>query len=271
MGGEPIVRVALRPRFGIEGDRAFALLDEETGRVASAKQPRKWGRLLECAATWTSPGARVALPDGRIIRSDDADVHERLSAFLGRRVRLVDRPPTQATFEEHREERDSDTPLAIAAPVGTFFDFAPLHLVTTSTLAALAERAPHARFDPLRFRANLLIDTGEVPAFVEDEWVGREIAIGEARLTVLSSCPRCVMTSLPQAGLPADPTILRTIADSNLRWFPLLARKLPSAGVYAMVTRGGEIAVDDPIQTGGRAPFRRAGAFFRAIKRALIR
>ncbi|MDQ3868508.1 MAG: MOSC domain-containing protein, partial [Thermoproteota archaeon] len=30
---------------GLLGDRAYAVLDQETGKVASAKNPRKWGKL----------------------------------------------------------------------------------------------------------------------------------------------------------------------------------------------------------------------------------
>jgi uncharacterized protein YcbX len=32
---------------GLMGDRAYALVDEETGRAASAKNPRKWGKLFD--------------------------------------------------------------------------------------------------------------------------------------------------------------------------------------------------------------------------------
>jgi len=31
---------------GLMGDRAYALIDKETGKVASAKNPRKWEKLL---------------------------------------------------------------------------------------------------------------------------------------------------------------------------------------------------------------------------------
>ena len=30
---------------GLLGDRAYALIDQKTGKVASAKNPRKWGKL----------------------------------------------------------------------------------------------------------------------------------------------------------------------------------------------------------------------------------
>jgi uncharacterized protein len=32
---------------GLTGDRAYAVIDQETGKVASAKNPRKWGKLFD--------------------------------------------------------------------------------------------------------------------------------------------------------------------------------------------------------------------------------
>jgi len=32
---------------GLMGDRAYALIDKETGKVANAKNPRKWEKLFD--------------------------------------------------------------------------------------------------------------------------------------------------------------------------------------------------------------------------------
>src|ERR687890_860865 len=37
---------------GLVGDRAYALIDQETGKVASAKNPRKWGNLFDFRAAF---------------------------------------------------------------------------------------------------------------------------------------------------------------------------------------------------------------------------
>ena len=37
---------------GLAGDRAYALVDIETGKVVSAKNPRKWGNLFEFRAAF---------------------------------------------------------------------------------------------------------------------------------------------------------------------------------------------------------------------------
>jgi uncharacterized protein YcbX len=49
MLGEEIDSAAVTAR-GLAGDRAYALVDAQSGKVASAKNPRKWGRLFECSA-----------------------------------------------------------------------------------------------------------------------------------------------------------------------------------------------------------------------------
>jgi MOSC domain-containing protein len=40
---------------GLLGDRACALIDNSTGKIASAKNPRKWARLFDCHANFVEP------------------------------------------------------------------------------------------------------------------------------------------------------------------------------------------------------------------------
>ena len=51
MAGEQIDVTAVGER-GVLGDRAYALVDGETGKVASAKNPRRWGMLFGCRAVY---------------------------------------------------------------------------------------------------------------------------------------------------------------------------------------------------------------------------
>jgi hypothetical protein len=52
--------------------------------------------------------------------------------------------------------------------------------------------------------------------------VGLSVEIGETLLLVTNPCPRCVMTTLPQADLPQDHGILRTAAQHNKPYVPAL-------------------------------------------------
>src|SRR4051812_41023203 len=77
---------------GLNGDRRFALVDVEDGKVASAKNPRKWGQLLSCRAAFvddTLDVAQITLPDGSQVDTDDQDIDAVLSKALGRSVELA--------------------------------------------------------------------------------------------------------------------------------------------------------------------------------------
>ncbi len=87
MLGEDLDEAPIDDR-GVNGDRRRALIDVETGRVATAKHPRLW-RALTCAASSGADGVRIALPDGRTVDADDPEAAAELSALLGRQVRVA--------------------------------------------------------------------------------------------------------------------------------------------------------------------------------------
>jgi MOSC domain-containing protein len=250
---------------GLLGDRAYALVDGSDGKVASAKNPRKWPQMFQCRAAFVDPprpGAemppvRVTLPDGTVVTSNQADLHESLSRVLGREVTLeaAERGQAEADAssfpnpwapraEEYWPDMEGldyrDTVTDFDLPEGTFFDCAVLHVLTTATLDRLRELYSQGRFEVRRFRPNVVVETSNpVKDFVEDAWIGRTVRIGdEVQLAVTGPCPRCVMTTLAQADLPKDSGILRTAARHNK----------VNVGVYAAVLRGGHVRRGDAIR-----------------------
>src|SRR2546427_7075805 len=81
---------------GLLGDRAYALVDSSDGKVASAKNPRKWPGLFDFRATFTEPvrpaarvpSVRIVLPDGTTVTRDQGDLNQVLSKALNREVTL---------------------------------------------------------------------------------------------------------------------------------------------------------------------------------------
>ncbi len=265
---------------GVIGDRGWALLDPEDGKVVSAKNPRKWGRVLELRAAYVEeptagsppPPVAIELPDGTSLRSDDGAVDDSLSAFLGRAVHLASVAPEARTMEETwpdveglapeafidstkidtgvPDEVVSDITMAMAAPPGTFFDVSVLHLLTTSTLAELARLQPDGAFDVRRYRPNVLVQTDE-PGFLENAWVGHRLALGDgAVMRVDLPTMRCIMTTLAQEDLPRDPSLLRTIASSNRLEIGGLG-SWACAGVYGDATAPGTVRVGDEVRVTG--------------------
>ncbi len=248
--------------WGLLGDRAYALIDQATAKVASAKNPRKWPDLFDYRAAFVVPPrpgmplpvVRITLPDGTILTTDQRDLNQVLSRALQREVSLdaaeggqqevaASSSPTrrEASAEEYWPDMEGldfrDTVTDFALPEGTFFDCATVHLLTTATLERLRELYPAGRFEVRRFRPNIVVQTPNgVKDFVENAWIGHTLAIGdEVRLAITGPCPRCVMTTLPQGDLPSDPGILRTAARHNQ----------VNVGVYASVLASGTIRRGD--------------------------
>ena len=282
---------------GLASDRTHALVHTGTGKIASAKHPRLWRGLLTLTATATGDGVRVVAPDGTTVESTDPAVDEVLSRLVGQRVALIDTPPAAATLDRARPDAvlrdgiDADVPvdlsrLAGMAPAGTFFDFAPIHLVTTATLRRIdrlgrvagpnrvdeprrADGPTRSReldcvheFGPealaIRYRPNIVVgwpddaagegatDNG---AFVEDEWVGRRIGLGdEVVLRVIARTPRCAIPTLAHGAQPRDMRALRVLADHH-RMVPLPGLgEQPCAGVYAEPVRIGRVRLGDHVR-----------------------
>jgi uncharacterized protein YcbX len=239
---------------GAEGDRRLALLDAQTGHVASAKQARLWRGLLKCTANGNTGRVRIALPDGTNVTADDPGVDELLSRLLERPVRLISKRPDGATVERPDPEKLLELGLDAAAdevggrileiaqatPGDSFTDDAPLHAITTATLE-------HIGVEALRYRPNLVIATpAGYPPYAENDWIGEEFVIGEARLRVLAATTRCVVPTLEHGPLPRAPQALRIPAAEN-RWNASGSGAQPCAGAYFGVLVAGVIRVGDRV------------------------
>lgn len=246
---------------GILGDRAYAAIDQSNGKVASAKFPRKWSKLLELRASYVEPPrlgesippVRITWPEGVHLMSSAGDLSARLSDTLRCRVNLTTARPESASVERVDPLASDESILDIGALMmkGRFSDYAAVHLLTTSTLTRFSELYPESQFDERRFRPNVVVETpAGQSGFVENEWVGRTVTIGdEVRLRVTDPTPRCAIPTLDHGELPRDPRILRTIAEHNMLPIPVLdGQIMPSAGVYAFVARGGTTRRGDPVR-----------------------
>lgn len=249
MRGEELIAAEV-VQGGLVGDRVLALLDLETGKVASSKNPRRWPQLFGFQATYekasqgqTSPAVRIAFPSGEEVRSDYPDIESRLSTVIGRRVRLVSPGAGAATTEGYWPDYEwlakRDELFEFPFPPGTFYDGATVHLLTTATLEYLQARAPQSRFEPARFRPNFVIKTAAGSAgLIENQWFERILKLGEVQLRVERPCPRCVMTTLAQGNLAKDPEVLRVAVNENAG----------NVGAYASVVRGGQVRQGDIVE-----------------------
>ena len=141
------------------GDRTYAVVDQNTGKVASAKNPRRWGRLFDFRSVFMEPPqaagntpplppVRITFPDGTHMCSNqhDDDIDYSLSKVFGRDVRLMEASSMeekQPGYEEYWPDMDGlaqrDKLTDENMPPRTFFDIAVIHIMTTSTINRLRE------------------------------------------------------------------------------------------------------------------------------------
>ena len=258
MLGEQLDALHITPA-GVAGDRAWALRDLENKRIASAK---KFVGLLKFGAQYEGtpavdslPPVKITLPGGRAIHADDANASEVISDALGHGFHLENSP--SRTGERAGIDPNTifaDNPVGNVIPglsadkmpdyfglhKGTYLDSASFHLISTGTLAHMRGLTEGASdFDYRRFRANLLIDTGDdADGFVEDGWTGGVLEIGAAvKITSIQPALRCVMTTHAQQNLPRDLAILRTTVQ----------RHQANLGAFTAVEGAGDVHLGDNV------------------------
>jgi uncharacterized protein YcbX len=125
------------------GDRTYAVIDKQTGKVASAKNPRKWGNLFDFRSMFIDsphnvndiPPVRITFPDGTNILSNHqkGDIDSNLSKAFNREVTLVkasgfEKPSYEEYWPDINGLAQRETVTDEAMPSKTFFDIAVIHI-----------------------------------------------------------------------------------------------------------------------------------------------
>lgn len=116
------------------------------------------------------------------------------------------------------------------------FDSSPLSLITTQTIAALADMVDR-ELDVRRFRPNLVVDAAGRDPFQEDSWVGSMLRIGELLMRVDRRDERCAIVTVDPETSERDPSVLRAIAQ----------QRQACLGVYGSPVQPGRVAVGDAV------------------------
>ncbi|MCT7657802.1 MOSC domain-containing protein [Mycobacterium deserti] len=276
LGGVSVDQTDIGPR-GVLGDRLWAVRDLEQDITASARRvpallkatARYVAPVPPDAGPGNAPEVEITFPDGTVLTSTDDGVHAKLSELAGRDVRLTALPPADDTSLHRMRLQSQKAAVATAqmradfgvaegeqppdfalfpmadlltlgrysTPPGMFVDLAPVHVMTTTSLATIGAEVGH-ELDVRRFRPNVSIalddPDGELP---ETQWVGAKTTLGDVDLRVISQTVRCVVPSRAQPGLEVDRGITRAVA----------ARAQRCLGVYCTVGRAGLVRVGDQV------------------------
>jgi uncharacterized protein YcbX len=234
--GEPLKEAAIE-ESGLAGDREWGIRDDATGNVLTG---RREPPLLLASSRLTLDGEpEITLPDGDLLRGPGLQTDTRLSEWLGRGVRLVSAGSTGSRVAEYFEDAtdDASQALTFTMPHGHFVDTLPLLLLTTASLRQGMEDHPGGAWDVRRFRPNVLIEV-DGTGWLEDEWCGKRVRVGEVVLEAKAPCERCTMVTRPQPGLDRDLDVYRTLSRGHGGNF----------GVWASVVVPGKLGRGDEVE-----------------------
>lgn len=228
---------------GIRGDRRFYL-------VAASGKPESCtanGALMRLTGEFHEESGelevrrgdtvlrRAPVPVGEPVVSDfyglrtlhstvvaDEEWHQLFSGVIGKPVRLAESSgPARAN------------------------DVEPLTLISSESVAALAGNAGLEGIDSRRFRMNIEFE-GATP-HLEDEWLEREIRIGEVTVRGGGPVSRCAATTRDPDTGGVNLKVTSLIIAYRGRQDSIFGLG-PNLGVYAQVVEPGRIRVGDPVE-----------------------
>ena len=116
------------------------------------------------------------------------------------------------------------------------FDAMPVSLISSSTVSALCDLAG-VPGNELRFRPNIVIAPVDDRPYVEDEWVGSVLQVGDTTVRIDKRDTRCVILNVDPDSGRSDAPVLKAIPRS----------RRACAGVYASTVQPGLVRVGDPV------------------------
>jgi uncharacterized protein len=230
---------------GVRENRRFYWIDGRD-RMVNGKVV---GELQQVVADYSDATRRLKLilPDGTVIEDEVRPGEPTTTRFFSHTSegRLVD-GPWAAAVSAHlgREVRLVEAGEAGAVDRG---DGATVSVISRASLGRLAQVAgENGDLDVRRFR--MLIEVDGVAAHAEDDWVGRTVRIGGARIEFCGHVGRCLITSRdPETGSIDLPTLdLLGSYRSGLA----TSEPLPF-GIHGRPVAAGQVAVGDPVVVEG--------------------
>jgi uncharacterized protein len=230
--------IRLEP-YGVADNRRFYLVDANGRKF----DPKPCGEIVQVRPHWDEDAntLRLEFPDAATVEGPvelgdpvetqfnsrmvsghfvNGDFSAALSAYMQRPLRLVQTDEPGTAVDRRR---------------GT------VSLLSTGSLERLGGVLGVDGVDERRFR--MLIGVDGARPHEEDEWVGREVTVGEAVVRPLGNVGRCAVTTQdPETGAP-DLDTLKALAAYRERG----TEPLPF-GVYGDVVRPGRVRVGDAVE-----------------------
>jgi uncharacterized protein YcbX len=189
---------------GVAENRRFHVVDEDGRRYGQIRN----GTLVRIAPTYDGEADLLSLlfPDGEVVADEVALAEPIVTDFYGRDVpgRVVVGPWADAISAY------AGKPLRLvktdAPGAGVDRSRGAVSVLADASLDALARNAGRDALDARRFR--MLIGVAGCSPHEEDEWVGRNVRVGDAVIRLHEEVARCAITTQdPDSGIPDFDTL----------------------------------------------------------------
>ncbi|MGA8222178.1 MAG: MOSC N-terminal beta barrel domain-containing protein [Candidatus Acidiferrales bacterium] len=209
---------------GLVGDRVYAFVDKASPTDFPWMTSRKGRDMILFRPRFLAPAppgdgifsvdyaTEVTTPEGQKARVDDPEFTRFLEQRYGRALEL-----------RHSERNMTDA--------------YPVSVLGLATIGALGEET-EMKLNPLRFRANFYVQWSNSEPFFEDQFVGRQLRIGEnVSIHIVKKDGRCVIITLDPETAAPSPVVLEKVARGHAGCM----------GVYGAVLREGIVRTNDPV------------------------
>jgi uncharacterized protein YcbX len=243
---EPLEAVSLAPGAGFPFDRVFAVENGPSGfdPAAPAFVPKQKFTVLASLPRVAAAATRYDEETG-VLHASAAG----LAPFAGRLDAEDGRTAFAAWLAELLGQEATGPLKVLRAPEAHRFTDHPQGQVSLLNLASVRDLSERigVRLDPLRFRANLLVEGW--PAWVENDWTGETLRLGGIEARMLKPIVRCAATHVNLQTATRDLAITQALFDNYGHMH---------CGVYLNVTTPGRLAVGDVCQGPAAAPAKEA-------------
>lgn len=219
MRGEKVQQTKVMS-YGLYGDRSHALVDENDSFFTITQFPdlvRYKGVFSGPDSLSSYPEPIVITPDGEQYNWSDAQWLHEIEQKASKKLKRI------SYYPEH-------------VPIGAIEE-ANLLIVTDASLKALSDSLGN-EVDDRRFRPNLQIELTNYEPFVEQEWIGRTLQIGEGvKVEITGPCERCMIITVDPENGSKQPALLKKVVKQYRNHF----------GVYSRVVETGMIKAGDEV------------------------
>jgi hypothetical protein len=241
LSAEPLAAVMVMAGEGLPLDRKFALA--RAGATFDPAQPvwlhkrhflmlMRDERLAELQVAYDDVSGRLRIAHaGRQVVDADTDEAGREAIERFFEAFMADSLPGRPRLVQARGHMFTDNPIKYVSLI----NLASVRAIAEAIVETTGE-ALDGPLDPLRFRANLYVD--DLEPWAELDWVGRELAAGEARLRCVERIDRCAATNVNPATARRDLNIPQTLRT---------AYGHIDCGVLLQVVRGGRLETGQSI------------------------